>query len=169
MRATSKLVLSSVVAFALAGCFPKEHPDVDWMKPPKGYDPAKTEGLTLNEAGVNALSMVEGDERSAHVEALSAEGKFKGQAKCQSGAGTGELDHSQWGEYELSCTTEAVWLEVGIKYHLFTTRELGKPLSANAYVDFTGTLVEFRYHDETKPRSITAMVKVDQITRIPQS
>jgi hypothetical protein len=166
MSATRKLVLTSAVALALAGCMPKEHPDVEWMKAPKGYDPVDTEGLTLNKAGLDALTLKEADERDGYVESLQTPGTFKGQAKCQSGRGTGDLAHSEYGEYELNCDAGTILFDIELKYHLFTTRDVGKPVSANAYLDFTGTLVEFSYHDESKPRSIVAKVTVDDLSRI---
>jgi hypothetical protein len=168
MSATSKLVLTSAVALALAGCVPKDHPEAEWMKPPKAYDPVETEGLTLNKAGLDALTLKESDEREAYVESLQTPGTFKGQAKCLSGRGTGDLDHSKWGEYELNCDAGQVLFDIEIKYHLFTTREAGKPVSANAYVNFAGTLVDFSYHDDSKPRSVVAKVTLTELSRIPQ-
>lgn len=163
MRATSTLVLTAALGLGLAACLPKDHPDAEWMKPPKSYDPIETEGLTFNKAGLDALTLKEsGNERDAYVESLKAEGAFKGQAKCQSGAGTGDLEHSQWGDYELTCDAGTILFDIELKYHVFTTRAVGKPLSANAYVEFGGTLVEFDYHDESKPRSITAKVMVGE-------
>ena len=168
MQATGvpTLVLSATVGLALAGCMPKAHPDVEWMKPPKSYDPIGTEGLTLNKAGVDAFTLEEGDERDAYVTALQAEGAFKGQAKCQSGVSTGDLEPSKWGEYQLSCDAGTILFDIEVKYQLVTTREAGKPLSANAYVEFSGTLVEFSYHEDSKPRTISARVKVDEISRL---
>ncbi len=160
------LVLAATVSSALAGCLPKEHPDVDWMKPPKSYDPINNEGLTLNKAGVDTLTLKEGDERDAFIRSLEAEGAFKGQAKCQNGVGTGDLEPSKWGEYQLTCDAGTILFDIELKYQLFTTREAGKPLSANAYVEFSGTLVEFSYQDESKPRSIMARVKLDEISRL---
>ena len=170
MRATSFLanaVLICAMACPLAaGCMPEKHPEVEWMKPPAGYDPVNTEGLTFNKAGLDALTLKEGDERDAYIEQLKA-GEFKGQAKCQSGAGTGNLEHSQWGDYELACDAGTILFDIELKYHLFTNRETGKPLSANAYVEFGGKLVEFSFHDESKPRQITAKVQVgDDLRRI---
>jgi len=166
MSATPKLVLTSAVALVLAGCMPKEHPDVEWMKAPKGYDPIETEGLTFNKAGLDTLTLQEANERDTYVESLQTAGTFKGQAKCQSGRSTGDLAHSEYGEYELNCDAGTVLFDIELKYHLFTTRDAGKPLSANAYVNFAGTLVDFSYHDESKPRSIVAKVTVDDISRI---
>ncbi len=170
MRATGvpTLVLAATMSLALTACLPKEHPDVDWMKPPKSYDPVATEGLTLNKAAVDTLTLKEGEDRDAFVESLKAEGAFKGQAKCQNGVGTGDLEPSKWGEYQLTCEAGTILFDIELKYQLFTTREAGKPLSANAYVEFTGTLVEFSYHEDSSPRSISARVKVDEISRLSQ-
>lgn len=166
-RVVRTLVLAATVSSALAGCpLPKEHPDVDWMKPPKSYDPVNTEGLTFNKAGVDALTLEEGEERDAYIETLKAKGAFKGQAKCLNGVGTGDLEPSKWGEYQLTCDAGTILFDIELKYQLFTTREAGKPLSANAYVEFSGTLVEFSYQDVSKPRSITARVQVDEINRL---
>jgi hypothetical protein len=169
MRATSLVTAAVCIAlsFGLGACN-KAHPDPEWMKPPKAYDPVNTEGLTFNKQGLDALTLTEGDEREAYVAKLM-EGEFKGQAKCQSGAGTGDLEHSKWGAYELTCDAGTVLFDIELKYNLFTSRETGKPLSANAYVEFGGKLVEFDYHDESKPRSITAKIQVgDDLRRIPQ-
>jgi hypothetical protein len=171
MRATSTVLSMAVCLLCpsillLTAC-PEKHPEPEWMKPPAAYDPITTEGLTLNKTGLDALTLKEGDEREAHVQSLMAPGTFKGQAKCQSGAGTGDLEHSKWGDYELTCDAGIILFDIELKYHLFTTREVGKPLSANAFVEFGGTLVEFDYHDESKPRSVTAKVQVaDDLRRI---
>jgi hypothetical protein len=167
MRVTGPL-LAATLTLALAGCLPDKHPQVDWMKPPKGYDPINTEGLTLNKAGLDTLTLKEGDDRDAFIQSLHAEGAFKGQAKCQSGSNTGDLEGSQYGEFMLSCDAGTILFDIELKYRLYTTREAGKPLSANAYVEFSGTLVEFSYHDENKPREIAASVKLDQLSRIPR-
>lgn len=183
MRATASLAplrrvcvrhVSGLVAIGTlvlgAACVPKEHPDPDWLKPPEGYDPVdkeNTKGLTLGHAGVDALTLTEGEARDAHVEALKAKGAYKGQAQCKSGAGTGTQAHSKYGEFELTCTAGTILFDIEVDYHLFTTREVGKPLSANAYVEFGGTLVEFDYHDDSKPRQIVAKVEVgDDLHRL---
>jgi hypothetical protein len=171
MRATASLAqlpnLLVLAALSIAACgFPKEHPDPEWMKPPASYDPVETEGLTFNKAGVDALTLKEeGEERDAYVQTLMAEGKFAGQALCKSGAGTGTQAHSKHGEFELTCTAGTILFDIELTYHLFTSRATGKPLSANAYVEFGGTLVEFDYHDDTKPRQIVAKVNVGEDLR----
>lgn len=166
MRATGTLAGAAfgLLSPLLMAC-PEKHPDPDWLKPPAAYDPIATEGLTLNKQGIDALTLAEGGQRDALVQSLMAPGSFKGQAKCQSGAGTGDLEHSKWGEYELTCDAGTILFDIELKYHLFTTREVGKPLSANAFVEFGGTLVQFDYQDQQKPRSITAMVQVDEDLR----
>ena len=167
MRALTPLVLSAGLGLALTACVPKEHPDADWLKPPKSYDPVETEGLTLNKAGVDTLTLKEDEERDAFVEGLKAEGVFKGQAKCRSGSKTGDLDHSKWGDYVLTCEAGTILFDITLEYYVYTSREVGKPLSANAYVEFGGTLVEFDYHDSSTPRSITAKVQVgDNLSRL---
>jgi hypothetical protein len=174
MRATASLALllpNLVVltaALSSAACVPKEHPDPDWLKPPESYDPVEAEGLTFNKAGVDALTLKEeGEERDAYVESLKGEGKFAGQAQCKSGAGTGTQAHSKYGEFELTCTAGTILFDIELTYHLFTSRATGKPLSANAYVEFGGTLVEFDYHDDSKPRQIVAKVEVgDDLRRL---
>jgi hypothetical protein len=65
----------------------------------------------------------------------------------------------------LTCDAGTILFDIGLKYHLFTTRETGKPLSANAFVEFGGTLVEFDYHDESKPRTVTVKVQVGEDLR----
>jgi hypothetical protein len=165
MRVTvPTLLLVSAIGVVLTGC-PKAHPDVDWLKPPKSYDPIDGE-LTLNKAAIDTFTLKEGEDQAKFIESLQGEGEFVGQAKCQSGVGTGELDVSQYGEYQLTCNAGTILFDIELKYTLFTSRDAGKPLSANAYVEFTGTLVGFSYHDESKPRSIAALVKVDELSRL---
>ena len=162
MRAPGAIVLVASLLVGLGACVPKEHPDGDFLKPPASYDPVETEGLTLGKAGVDKLTLLEGEEREAHIkDVLMAAGTFKGQAKCRSGSKTGDLDHSKWGEYALTCDAGTILFDIELKYTLYTSRDTGKPLSANAYVDFGGTLVDFDYHDSSTPRSITAKVQVD--------
>ena len=164
MRATATLALAAA-ALTLVAC--KDNRQKELLDPPAAYDPVKTEGLTLNKSGLDALTLLEGEEREAHIETLMAEGTFKGQAMCKSGAGTGELEHSKWGGYVLTCEAGTILFDIELRYNLFTSREVGKPLSANAYVEFGGTLVEFEYQDESKPRSILAKVQVgDDLHRI---
>lgn len=166
MRGTASLALPILLSLASA-CVPKEHPDPDWLKPPDSYDPVGTAGLTFNKDGVDALTLTEGEQRDAHIQGLMTKGAFKGQAQCKSGAGTGTQAHSKYGDFELTCTAGTILFDIEVDYHLFTTREVGKPLSANAYVEFGGTLVEFDYHDDSKPRQIVAKVEVgDDLHRL---
>ncbi len=163
MRATTSLHLAAAL-WLLTACVPKEHPNPEWLEPPESYDPVNTEGLTLNKAGVDALTLTEGEQREKHIEGLKAEGKFSGQAQCKSGSLSGDL-YGKYGEYNLTCTAGAILFDIELDYHVFTTRDLGKPLSAGSYVEFEGTLVEFDYHEDAKPRQIVAKVKVDENIR----
>lgn len=168
MRAPGAIVLSvsAGLVLGLGACDPKDRPGTKLLEPPASYDPVNTEGLTLGKAGVDKMTLLEGDEREAHIkDVLMAEGAFKGQAKCRSGSKTGNLDHSKWGEYALTCDAGTVLFDIELKYTLYTSRDAGKPLSANAYVEFGGTLVDFDYHDSSTPRSITAKVQVDDTIR----
>ncbi|MCA9685647.1 MAG: hypothetical protein KC457_25950 [Myxococcales bacterium] len=164
MRATPSLALAAALLLPLGACDDKK---TDLLAPPAGYDPVNTEGLTLNKAGMDALTLTEGDARDAHIEGLKAEGAFKGQALCKGGSGTGDMEDSQYGEYKLSCEAGTVLFDIELKYYLYTTKALGKPLKGGAYVDFTGTMVDFVYVDESKPRQMTATVTVgESISRI---
>ncbi|EDM75666.1 hypothetical protein PPSIR1_15720 [Plesiocystis pacifica SIR-1] len=162
MRATPSLVLAAPLLAALALTGACDDKKTDLLAPPADYDPVATEGLTLNKAGVDALTLTEGDARDAHIEGLKAEGKFKGQAMCKGGSGTGDMEDSKFGEYKLTCDAGAIWLDVELKYYLYTTQALGRPLKGGAYVEFDGTLVEFDFQDGSKPRSMTATVSVGE-------
>ncbi|NVB41173.1 hypothetical protein G6O69_25260 [Pseudenhygromyxa sp. WMMC2535] len=160
MRAAPPLVLAATLLLPLVACDKK--PSDDLLAPPEGYDPVETEGLTLNKAGMNALLPTEGDARAAHLEGLKAEGAFKGQAKCTGGSSTGDMEDSQYGEYKLTCDAGTVLYDIELKYYLYTTKALGRPLKGGAYVDFSGTLVDFEFIDESKPRKMTATVSVGE-------
>lgn len=158
MRANASLVLATALVASL-GCDSKKN---DLLAPPADYDPINTEGLTLNKAGMDALTLTEGDARDAHVEGLKAEGKFKGQAKCSGGSGTGDMEDSQYGEYKLSCEAGTILFDIELKYFLYTTKALGRPLKGGSFVEFGGTLVEFEFLDGSKPRRMTATVAVGE-------
>ena len=120
--------------------------------------------LKVSRGGKVDSALFETEQLAAHgfawlkvyVEALKAKGAYKGQAQCKSGAGTGTQAHSKYGEFELTCTAGTILFDIELDYHLFTSRAVGKPLSANAYVEFSGTLVEFDFHESSKPRQIVA-------------
>lgn len=158
MRVPTSLPLAAALWLSTA-CVPKDHSKPDWLEAPDSYDPVNKEGLTFNKAGLDKLTLLEGEERDAHVQSLMAEGAFVGQAQCKSGAHTRE-DQAEYGDYVLTCNAGTILFDIDVAYHVFTTRELGKPLSAGSYVEFTGTLVNFDYQDSAKPRHVVAMVKV---------
>lgn len=163
MRATTSLVLAVALFAPAAACKSNTHDKPEWLEAPESYDPVKTEGLTFNKKGLDELTLKEGEERDAYIEELkAAEGKFKGQAKCKGGSGTGDMEDSQHGEYKLTCDAGTILFDIELKYFLYTTKDKGRPLKANAHVEFGGTLVDFDYQDDSKPRSVTATVAVGE-------
>ncbi len=166
MRALSLLTLAAILV-ATGGCVPKDEPDPEWMKHPKGYDPAGAD-LTFNKERLQKYNMMGEAEKEAYVqELINTPGSFKGQAVFKSGAGLGEaMEDAQHGSYELSASTEEVLFEITIDYNIFTTPELGKPLAPHAPIEFTGTLVDLQFQAEDKPRKLTLRVKADDVKRI---
>ena len=163
------LLAPVLVAFAAlaGGCVPKEGETPEFMKLPKGYDPVGAD-LTFNKERFEAFNMMEEAARDEHVKTLKeTPGSFKGQAVLKSGAGLGEaMEDSKYGSYELSASTEAVLFEIPLDYSVFTTEEIGKPMARHKAIEFTGTLVEIDFQDESKPRKLTLKVKADNVNVI---
>ena len=157
--------LGFLVVVSLVACVPETHPNPDWMKPPKSFQP-KTAELTFNEANLKAFVMTDTSAQDARVEELKATpGSFKGQAIFKSGAGLGEaMPHAQYGDWELSASLEEpIVFDIIADYSIITTREVGKPIAPHKAIEFTGTLVEFDFQREDKPRKLTFTVKADEV------
>lgn len=162
MRAS--LLLSLAATLATAACVPEQHPEPEWMKHPKAYD-IQGADLTFNKERLEAFNFLDSDEQEKHIEALkAAKGEFRGMAVFKSGAGLGAaLEDAKYGDWELSASTDPVAYEITITYEIFTTKEKGKPLAPNRAIEFTGTLVDFDFQNESKPRSITIKVVADDV------
>lgn len=156
-------LVAGTLAVATAAC---EQNKPDLLGPPAGYDPVETKGLTLNKAGVDALTLTEGEAREAHIAGLKQGEAFRGQGQCQSGSYTGDMPVAEHGEYQLDCYAGTVLFDIELRYQLFTTADTGRPLKGGAYVDFTGRLVDLVYFESTNPRSITAKVVVGELERL---
>ncbi len=164
MRTSLSLICAATLVLSMVACDTKKN---DLLAPPAGYDPVETKGLTFNKAGLDALTLTEGEARDALVQELKAKGKFKGQAKCSGGSNTGDYEESKYGDYKLTCDAGTVLFDIELKYYLYTNRELGRPLKGGSFLEFSGTLVEFEFLDQDKPRKITATVQVDEnLTRL---
>jgi hypothetical protein len=168
MRSATLLALVAALA-ATTACMAKEVPELEWNKPPKGYDPVGAD-LTFNAERLQKFNLMSEEERESYVAELTqTAGSFKGQAIFKSGAGLGEsMADAQYGAYELSASTSEILFEITLDYNIFTTPELGKPLAPNAAIEFTGTLVELTFQSEQKPRKLTLRVKADDVKRITE-
>ena len=140
----------------------------EWQKPPASYD-VKGADLTFNEKRLDAFNSMSTSEREAHIEQLKAtEGSFKGQAVFQRGTELGEsMDDAQYGKYEIAAQVpEPVLYEITMEYLVFTDQDFGKGVPPGAYIQFTGTLVDFEYQDSAKPRKLVMKVKASSVERL---
>ncbi len=164
MRLLSSTALAAVL-LAASACSPKAGGQPDFMKLPESYDPAGAD-LTFNKKKLEEFNFLEPDAREAHIEALkNKKGSFKGQAVFKAGAGLSEnIEESKYGEWELNASTnDPVLYEIVIDYQIYTTKDVGRPIAPNKAIEFTGTLVEFDYQDENKPREIDIKIKADDV------
>jgi hypothetical protein len=168
MRALTLLTLAAAL-MANGACLPKDEAEPEFMRLPKGYDP-KGADLTFNAERIKALNIMSEDEKDSYIQELTTKaGSYKGQAIFKSGAGLGEaMEDAQHGSYELSASTKELLFEITIDYNIFTTPELGKPLAPHAPIEFTGTLIDFDFQAEDKPRKMSIRVKADDVKRIKE-
>jgi hypothetical protein len=167
MRNPALLTLAATLLLGSA-CLPGGDENPEWLKAPEAYQPV-TADLTFNKTNLEAFNMMNEEERDAHLEALKGKkGSFRGQAKSKTGAGLGEgMPDSKHGEYELNGTTEAILFEITIDYHIFTTTAIGDKIAPNRYVEFSGTLIDFEFYEDAKPRRIVMKVAADTLAPIP--
>lgn len=164
MRPLTSTALAAVL-LAASACSPKADGQPDFMKLPESYDPVGAD-LTFNKKRLEEFNFLEPDERAAFIDELqNKKGSFKGQAVFKAGAGLGEnIAESKYGEWELNASTnDPVLYEIVIDYQIYTSKDVGRPLAPNKAIEFTGTIVEFDYQDENKPRRIDIKVKADEI------
>lgn len=169
MRGAHRLVAGMCAALLLQACNPSgEEKQPEWQKPPASYD-VKGADLTFNAARLDAFNTMSSAEREAHVEQLKAtEGSFKGQAQFQHGSELSEaMDDSQYGKYEINAVvSEPVLYEITMEYALFSDQDFHKGVPPGAHLEFTGTLVDLEYQDESKPRKLTLKVKASSVQRL---
>lgn len=164
MRALTLTALAAAL-LASSACVPKEHPEPDFMKLPESYDPVGAD-LTFNKQRLEAFNFLDQEAQSKFIEELKAKkGTFKGQAVHKAGAELGEnIEERKYGQWELSASTnDPVLYEIVVDYQVYTTPELGRPIAPNKAIEFTGTLVEFDYSADSKPRRIDIKVKADDV------
>jgi hypothetical protein len=152
----------------VSGCIPDEDKQPKWQKPPKEWDP-KGDTLTFGEKNLDAFNSMTREDRDAHLEALKAKaGSFKGQARFQRLTELGEkMDDAEYGKYEVYATLdEPVLYEITVEYHLFAQDKIGDGFPPGTYVEFTGTLADFSFQDESKPRKIEIKVKDVELKRL---
>lgn len=156
-------------ALLLPACNPSgEDKQPDWQKPPASYD-VKGADLTFNEQRLDAFNSMSRAEREAHVEQLkSTEGSFKGQAIFERGTELGEaMDDAQYGKYEIYATVpEPVLYEMTMDYHLYSDQDFFTGVPPGTHVEFTGTLADLVFQDDSKPRKLTFKVKATSVERL---
>ncbi len=165
MRRLAPLALAAFSLSIFAACPPSgDGSDPDWLKPPISYKPKEAD-LTFNEMRLSEFNMMNDEERAAHVETLkAAKGQYKGQALSKTGAGLGpNMPDSKYGEYELNAVTDAILFEISLDYKLYTSTEIGDKIAPNRAVEFTGTLVELEFQEESKPRKLVLKVVTDTL------
>lgn len=145
-----------------------EEKQPDWQKPPESYD-VKGADLTFNEKRLDAFNSMSSSERDAHIEELKAtEGSFKGQAIFERGTELGDkMDDAQYGKYEINAAVpEPVLYEMTLVYHLYSDQDFFTGVPPGTHVEFTGTLVDLAFQDESKPRKLTLKVKATSLERL---
>lgn len=161
MRAALPLVALLCSAVVGPACIPDKNKEPEWRKPPKSFDPKEAE-LTFNAKGLEAFNSMSFDERDAYLQSLEDKpGSFKGQAGFERATELGEkMDDAALGKYEVfAIVPEPVLYEITIEYHLFANEPIGQGLPPKTYIEFTGTLADLTYQDESKPRKLTVKVK----------
>ena len=168
MRAPVHTLAVTVALLLGAGCLPDKLKDPDILKPPETWD-VKAAELTFGAKNLEAFNAMSEDERAAHVDSLkAAAGGFKGQARFHTGSKLGDaMDDRVHGAFDGSATVEEpVLYEITIDYHLFADEKLGDGFPPGTYVEFTGTLADLTYSDQSKPRKLEVKVKDVKMTRL---
>jgi hypothetical protein len=153
---------------AAGGCIPDENKEPKWRQPPKAWDP-KGDTLTFGEKNLDAFNSMTSAEREAHLQALQSQaGSFKGQARFQRATELGDkMDDAALGNFEVYATVEdPVLFEITLEYHLFANEKIGGGFPPGAYIEFTGTLAEMSFQDESKPRKMEIKVKDVSLQRL---
>ncbi|MBV1857627.1 MAG: hypothetical protein KUG77_04385 [Nannocystaceae bacterium] len=160
------LVLSAAVG--PLGCDKSGDDEPAWRKPPERFD-VKGDGLTFGSKNLDAFNTMAGGERAAHVDALKSKpGSYKGQGRFQVVSELGEnlADHAV-GKYDASVTVDdPVLYEITIEYNLLSNEKIGDGYPKGTYVEFTGTLVDLDFQDDSKPRKLVIKLKDTKFERL---
>lgn len=160
--------LACMVVFGAACIVPDKDKEPEWRQAPKAFDPIGAD-LTFNAKNLEAFNAMSGSEREAHLaELMGKAGSFKGQAIFKLGTELGDkMDDAQWGRYEIyAVVPDPVVYEITVEYHLYSEQDLSTKLPPNGYIEFTGTLAEMMFQDESKPRKMEIKVKADSVSVI---
>ncbi len=155
----------TTTAVAVPGCKSEKK---DLLAFPAGYQPQTAE-LTFNKANLEAFNSMTPDAREKHIEELKGTpGSFKGQAVHQSGNGIADtVEEFEFGDYEIQAhTPEPVLFEITIEYNIYTQKDVAKALHPTRPLEFSGTLIDMRYEDASKPRKLVVRVKADELKTI---
>ncbi len=167
MRRPLPALLFTSALLAVPAC---QQEKKDLLALPAAYQPATAE-LTFNKKNLEMFNSMSKDARRQFIKELKeTPGSYSGQAIFLSGNGLAPtVEDSQHGAYELFANVpDPVLYEITIAYQVFTTPELGRPLAPNHPISFRGTLIDLRFDDETKPRSMTIRVKADSVETITE-
>lgn len=172
MRAPVRL-LAVFVVFAGSlglgtGCVPDKHKEADFLQAPKSWNP-QDDGLTFGKKNLDAFNSMSESEREAHLESLKSKpGSFKGQARFERGSELGEnISDAKYGKFEATAqVTEPVLYEITIEYQLFANEKIGHGFPAGTYIEFSGTLADFEYRQDAKPRKLVIKVKDVTVERL---
>jgi hypothetical protein len=167
MRVHALLVLAATLVATACPPNPDDAANPDWLKPPAAYQP-KTADLTFNEARFGEFNMMSDEDQDKFIEELKAKkGSFKGQAMTKTGAGLTEgfkgFEHGNW---ELNGITDPILYEITFDYKLYTDKKVGRPIAPNRAVEFTGTLVDIDFQNESKPRKVVLEIACDSLAPI---
>ena len=164
-QSLAALLVLSVAAGPL-GCDKGDEPA--WQKPPERFDVTKDE-LTFGKKNLDAFNTMSSGERAAHIDALKSKpGSFKGQGRFKVVSSLGEnIADSEMGKYDASVLVEdPVLYEITIEYNLLSNEKIGDGYPKGTYVEFTGTLVDLDFQDDSKPRKLVIKLKDTKFERL---
>jgi hypothetical protein len=142
-------------------------PEPEWQKPPKAFD-TKSDSLTFGHKGLDEFNTKSVDDRTAWLaEMVGKPGSFKGQGVFRKREELGEkMDDRVHGRFEVFADVPIGFeplYEITIDYFLYSDTDFGPTLPNGAYVEFAGTLIDFTFKEEAKPRKLEVKAKIDSL------
>lgn len=172
MRAAVRFVaVFAVFAGSLGSstaCIPDKHKESEFLKPPASWTP-KDDSMTFGTKTVDAFNSMSSSERDAFIEDLKGKpGSYKGQAQFERSSELTEgIPDAKYGKFEATAYVhDPVLYEITLEYQLFSNEKIGHGFPAGTYIQFSGTLADFEYREDAKPRKLVIKVKDASVERL---